>query len=401
MKKKERLEMTRIKKEKSAREPLFHIVKRDRMSWWKGLIVRALAVLGALALCMLISYVFVGVTPDRLVKAFFQGNFGSEMYIWWLGKELSILLCIALALTPAFLMKFWNIGAEGQALMGALAAVFCAYELGGKIPEPLLLLTMLLASVAVGALWGFVPALFKAVWNSNETLFTLMMNYIAIQLVKCMLAVWDPTQSNPDPTKHGILNFFPISGWNFGDELTVILIAVALTVGMYVYLRYSKHGYEISVVGESENTARYIGINVKKVTLRTMIISGALCGFVGFLIIAVFDHRVSTDTIGGQGFTAIMVSWLAKFNPFIMVGTSFLIAFLDRGANQLVTNLSNTRLESFLNKGAANGDVVKGISSDFPSVIVGIILFAVVGCEFFINYEVKFRKKDKTKGGEQ
>ena len=119
------------------------------------------------------------------------------------------------------------------------------------------------------------------------------------------------------------------------------------------------------------------------------------------MIIAVFDHRVSTDTIGGQGFTAIMVSWLAKFNPFIMVGTSFLIAFLDRGANQLVTNLSNTRLESFLNKGAANGDVVKGISSDFPSVIVGIILFAVVGCEFFINYEVKFRKKDKTKGGEQ
>ena len=393
----ERLKMTRIKKEKSVREPLFHIVKRDRMPWWKGLVVRVAAVLGALALCMLISYVFVGVTPDRLIKAFFQGNFGSEMYIWWLGKELSILLCIALALTPAFLMRFWNIGAEGQTIIGALVAVFCAYELGGKIPEPLLLLIMFLASVAAGALWGFIPALFKAVWNSNETLFTLMMNYIAIQLVRCMLAVWDPTQSNPAPSAYGKLNLIP--SWSFGDELTVILIAVALTVGMYVYLRYSKHGYEISVVGESENTARYIGINVKKVTLRTMIISGALCGLVGFLIIAVFDHRVSPNTVGGQGFTAIMVSWLAKFNPIIMVGTSFLIAFLNRGANQLVTNLSNTRLESFLNKGASNGDVVKGISSDFPSVIVGIILFAIVGCEFFINYRVKFRKRNKTKGG--
>ncbi len=391
------MSMIKRKKEKAVREPFFHIVKRDKMPWWKGLLVRAAAVAVALVICMLISYVFVGITPDKLFSSFIKGNFSSEMYLWWLGKETSILLCIALAITPAFIMRFWNIGAEGQTLIGSLAAVSCAYslgdKLGGKLPEPLLLLIMLLAAMAAGAIWGLVPALFKAVWNSNETLFTLMMNYIAIQLVRCMLAIWDPTQSNPWPAKHGFLNFIP--NWKFGDELTVIVIAAVITVAMYVYLRYSKQGYEISVVGESEKTARYIGINVKKVTLRTMLISGALCGLVGFLIVAVFDHRISDNTVGGQGFTAIMVSWMAKFNPFIMVGTSFLVAFLNRGANQLVTDLSNTNLKPMFNKGESSGDIVKGISSDFPSIIVGIILFFIVGCEFFINYQVIFNKSSK------
>ena len=360
-------------KEKLAKEPLFHIVKRDKIPFWQGLLIRAAAVVAAILLCLLFTFIVANVTPDVVLSSFLKGNFGSDRRIFILFKNLSVLLLIALALTPAFRMRFWNIGAEGQVLVGALAAVSCAYYLGGKMAEPLLLLIMFVSAVAAGAVWGLLPAIFKALWNANETLFTLMMNYIATCLVSYMLAAQFASASNSLPElKYGHLNFIP--SWSYGDELTVVIFAVVITVLMFVYLRYSKHGYEISVVGESENTARYIGINVKKVVIRTMVISGALCGLVGFLIVAVFDHTITTNTAGGQGFTAIMVSWLGKFNPFIMSGVAFLISFLNNGADQLVTSLSS-----------------KGISPDLPNVIVGTILFFIVGCEFFINYKIKFR----------
>ena len=367
-------------KEKVAREPLFHIVKRDRIPMWKGLLIRVGAVAAAIVVCLLFSFIVVGITPDVVVSSFLKGNLGSERRIFILLKDLSVLLLIALALTPAFRMRFWNIGAEGQVLVGALAAVSCAYYLGGKINEILLLALMFIAAVMAGAIWGLLPAVFKALWNANETLFTLMMNYIATCLVSYMLASQFASASNSLPElQFGHLNFIP--SWGFGDEVTAVIFAVVITVLMFIYLRYSKHGYEISVVGESENTARYIGINVKKVIIRTMVISGALCGLAGFLIIAVFDHTITTNTAGGQGFTAIMVSWLGKFNPFIMSGVALLISFLNNGADQLVTDLSST-----------------GISPDLPSVIVGIILFFIVGCEFFINYQIKFKA---LKGGKK
>ena len=148
---------------------------------------------------------------------------------------------------------------------------------------------------------------------------------------------------------------------------------------VYVYLHYTKQGYEISVVGESENTARYIGINVSKVIIRTMIISGALCGLTGFLIVGALDHSINTATIGGMGFTAIMVSWLAKFNPLIMIGTAAFVTFLDQGAAQVTTTFN--------------------VDSSFPDMMVGIVLFFIIGCEFFITYRLKFRASAK-KGGD-
>ena len=381
-------------KEKKLKTPLFHIAKRDKIPFWKSALIRVGAVALALVLCSLFAYIFAGTTPDTLFSALFEGNFGSDRRIWTMAKELSILLGIALALTPAFMMRFWNIGGEGQVLIGALGATACAVSFGGKIGEVPLLLMMLGAALALGALWGFIPAFFKAMWNSNETLFTLMMNYIAIQFVRYMIAIWAPTDNTLGELSFGHLNFFPSDSWNFGDELTVILIALIITVFLYVYLRFGKQGYEISVVGQSENTARYIGINVKWVTIRTMILSGLLCGLVGFLIVSVFDHSITSETVGGQGFTAIMVSWLAKFNPLVMVGTAFVITFLNRGADQLVSDLSNTRVENFLTKAAGEGGPT-GISPDFPSIIVSVILLFIVGCEFFIHYEIRFHKNKK------
>lgn len=350
------------------KEPLFHITKRDDMPILNKAAVRVIAVVLALMICMLLSYILIGINPVKMLSSMISGSFGSKRRIWKFFKDLAVLLCISLAVTPAFRMKFWNIGAEGQALIGALASVACIINLGGKIPNALLLVIMFVSSVVIGAVWGVIPAVCKALWNTNETLFTLMMNYIATFIVSYFLMIWTPSGSSSlGMLSHGYLP-------KVGHEYFLLILVVAiLTVGLYVYLNYSKHGYEISVVGESQKTALYIGINVKKVIIRTMTISGALCGLAGFLIVSALDHSVTTATIGGQGFTAIMVSWLAKFNPISMALTSFLITFLDQGSSQISTDFN--------------------IDSAFPSVIVGIIIFFIIGCEFFIYYKINFRHK--------
>ena len=204
-----------------------------------------------------------------------------------------------------------------------------------------------------------------------------MMNYIATSLVAYFLVVWVPSGSSAlGELPNGWL---PIIGGNADKYgyLLLILIVALLTVAMFVYLKYSKHGYEISVVGESQKTACYIGINVKKVVIRTLIVSGMICGIAGFLIVSALDHSVTVNTVGGRGFTAIMVSWLAKFNPFVMVATSFLMIFLQQGADQVVS--------------------VFRINDTFTSIVTGIILFAIIGCEFFINYRIIFRSKEVKK----
>lgn len=358
--------------EKRTREPLFHVVKRDSLPVWKGMLIRVIAVVAAILLCALLSVIMLeNVDPIKFITTLFDGAIGSQRRLWKLAKDTAVLLCISLAVTPAFRMKFWNIGAEGQTLVGALASVAVAYYLGGKMPEPLLLVLMLVASVAAGAVWGGLPALCKAKWNTNETLFTLMMNYVATGLVAYFLALWCPSNGSV----LGRLDFghLPVV---LHEYFLLIVVTLVLTAIVYVYLHYTKHGYEISVVGESENTARYIGINVGKVIVRTMIVSGAICGLAGFLIVGALDHSITTTSVGGLGFTAIMVSWLAKFNPLIMVGTSLFITFLQQGCAEIGSQ----------------------VDPSFPNIIVGIVLFFIIGCEFFIGYKLQFRKSPK-KGG--
>ena len=361
-------------KEKN-KEPLFHIVKRDALPWYKSLGIRFLAILLALILCGIITTITTGINPLQVYQSIVLGAFGSVRKTWVTFQNIAILLLIALALTPAFKMKFWNIGGEGQVLIGGLAAAACMICLGDKLPNAVVILCMIVASLAAGAIWGFIPAFFKAKWNTNETLSTLMMNYIATQIVAYFCYKW----SNPKGSGHiGVINSVSHNGWlpSLGgqDYLLNILIVAALTVFMYIYLKYSKHGYELSVVGESENTARYIGINVKKVIMRTMLLSGALCGVTGLLLVSGTDHTIATNTVGGRGFTAIMVSWLAKFNPAYMILTSLLIVFFQKGAIQISTSL--------------------GLNDSFADIITGIIIFFIIGSEFFINYSVKFRSKE-------
>lgn len=363
-------------KNKKVHEPLFHIAKRAHISGGKAWLIRIVAVLAALIICAVVTMLLTGENPFSVYATMFEGAFGTERKIWKLLQNLAMLLCVSLALTPAFKMRFWNIGGEGQVLIGGLATTACMILLGGKLPNGLLIIVMLVASILAGAIWALIPAIFKANFNTNETLFTLMMNYVAIQIVSYFCMYWE----NPKGSgKIGVINGNSMQGWlpTIGDYdyLLNILIVLVLTVAMYIYLKYSKHGYELSVVGESENTAKYIGINVKKVILRTMFVSGAVCGIAGFLLVGGTDHTISSSTAGNRGFTAIMVSWLAKFNPIYMILTSFLLVFLSAGASQI--------------------SMVFNLNESFSDIITGIILFFIIGSEFFINYELKFRKANK------
>lgn len=349
-----------------------HIVKRDNIVWWKAWLIRIISVIFALIVCGFVTISLTDLNPVEMYLTMINGAVGSPRLTWYLFQNTAILLCVSLALTPAFKMKFWNIGGEGQILMGGLATASCMIFLGEKMPSALLIPLMLIASIISGALWGLVPAYFKTRFNSNETLFTLMMNYVAIQIVAYYTLEWSMPRGSGTPRT---LEFgqLPVL---FGQKYLVnILVVALLTVVTYIYLKYSKHGYEISVVGESEKTARYIGINVKKVVLRTMAISGALCGLAGFLLVAGTDHSLKSDTSGGRGFTAIMVSWLAKFNPLFMILTSLLIVFLQKGASKI--------------------SEVYRLNSSFSDIITGIIIFFIIGSEFFINYKIKFNKKEE------
>lgn len=359
------------KKENSKHEPLFHIVKRSNVSMKKAIAVRAIAIVMALLVAGLFIFIITKRNPIEIYKQMFLGVFGSAHRITKALKSLAILLCISLAVTPAFKMKFWNCGAEGQALIGGLACAASMFYLGGSVPKWLLVIVMIVTSILAGAIWAVIPALFKAKWNTNETLFTLMMNYVATSLVAFFIKCWAKDGS-------GILR--PMTQYGLPqiantDYLLSVIIVALLTVAIYIYMKYSKHGYEIAVVGESENTARYIGINVKKVIIRTMLLSGAICGLCGLLLVGGIDKTISTETVGGQGFTAIMVSWLGKFNPIFMILTSFLIVFLQVGTKQVSTSFR--------------------IDTSLADITTAIILFFIIGCEFFINYELRFRKKEK------
>ena len=345
-----------------AKDPLFNIVKRDALPWYKSLGIRLIAILAALIVCAIVTTILTGINPIQVYVSIFLGAFGTARKTWITFQNVAILLLISLALTPAFRMRFWNIGGEGQVLVGGLAAAACMITLADKMPNVVVVLLMVVCSLGAGAIWGLIPAFFKAKWNTNETLSTLMMNYIATQLVAFYTIVWEMPKGSG---KIGIINQKTNIGWlpEIGGSKYLLSIVVA----------YSKHGYEIEVVGESERTARYVGIKVEKVIVRTMLLSGAICGLVGLLLVGGINHTVTTTIANGQGFTAVMVSWMAKFNPFTMIFTSFLIIFLNRGASEISTTF--------------------GLNQSFADILTGIILFFIIGCEFFIAYQIHFRKK--------
>ncbi len=361
------------------KEPFIRIAKRAGFSKKQGLLVRLVGLLLALVVSALFIYFVTGLNPIKVYGAMFDGAFGGPRLTtilrrsWKTICDTMILLCISVALAPAFKMRFWNIGAEGQMLMGGVATAGCMIYFGDKLPIFILLPLMFVVSCAAGAIWGLIPAVFKAKWNTNETLFTLMMNYVAIQTTSFCVALWE---NPPGSNTVGVINRISKAGWlpQIGDYyLLIVILVMALAIGMFFYMKKTKQGFEISVVGESVNTAKYAGISVRKVIIRTMLISGAICGLAGFFVVSGVDHTISTNTAGGRGFTAIIIAWMAKFNTFTMVAIALLLVFLERGSSEIASQF--------------------GLSEYASDIVTGIILFFIIGCEFFCNYQLIFNKK--------
>ena len=362
-------------KTKHVKEPLVHLTRRLNVSAKYAWAIR----IGAFLLSILVCGIVSTMMSDKVhlgffFKCFFKGTFGTVRLTWVFLRDMAILLLLALAVTPCFKMRFWNIGGEGQTMMGAFGAAVVVNQLYGRMPLAVVILLALVVAMGFGVVWAVIPALFKAKWNTNETLLTLMVNYIAI----CLGAFFI---KKVDPNGTGILSFMKqLDGvGKLGNEfLLIILIAAVVTALMAVYLKYSKHGYEIAVVGESPNTAKYIGINTKVVIIRTLVLCGVLCGLVGFILVVIKDHSflsssASESTVAGKGFTAILISWLAHFNPVAMVLASFCVVFISRGA--------------------INVSLYTRMGDSYPSVMVGIFFFFIIATEFFINFKINFRAK--------
>ena len=349
--------------------PFVWIVKRDDTKKARAYIIRAAAFVGAL-LTGAVLILAMGLNPLLVYRDMASGSLGGA-----LGRTETVRIAVPLLVTAmgiglAFKMRFWNIGAEGQIIAGAMAATWFALFSG--LSSPLMLIAMLLAAMITGGLWGLIPAFFKARWNTNETLFTLMLNYIALEIVRYFQnGPWrDPKQRGfPKIAIFGDAARLPrVFGVHIGWIIALVLVAL-----VYVYMKKTKHGYEITVVGESLPTARYAGMNVGRVFLRTMFLSGALCGLTGFLLVSGSNYTLSESVTGGVGFTAITVAWLSKLNPVVMIAVSLFIAILQRGANTVQTTFK--------------------LPSSAADILTGLILFFMLGCEFFLRYRLVFRRR--------
>ncbi|WP_370812727.1 ABC transporter permease [Butyricicoccus pullicaecorum] len=356
---------------------MIRIVKTKEKSKKQQMLLRLAAFV--LALCAGGLFLLVlGNNPFAIYGTILSGAFRSKMAIQATIKIMIPLLIASLGVMLAFKMKFWNIGGEGQLIMGGVFASYFAL-FHADWPGFILFPVMFIAGIIGGGIWALIPAFFKVKFGTNETLFTLMLNYIALYLVSWL---------QEDPWRDPAANGFPkiasfdksavlpkLFGVQIGWVIALILVAI-----LFVYLRYTKQGYEISVVGESRATATYAGMNVQKIILRTMFLSGAVAGIAGMVQVTGSDRTLTTGVAGGVGFTAIIVAWLAQLNPVSSLIIAFLFSVLEKGSSVVQSQF--------------------GLSTDCADVLQGIILFFVLGCEFFIRYKfVRDKKQSAAEGG--
>lgn len=354
------------------REPLIHITRKGTTSFLYRSVVRIVAILFAFLLAFAFLAAVTKLSFGTIWQYVVDGSTlakTSKLAFW---KDTMLLLLVAIALTPAFKMKFWNIGAQGQILIGALITSVLMHD-GSAMPDPIIIILSLVLSVVVGGLWAAIPAAFKVKLNANETLFTLMMNYIAVKLVAAGIDGWKGKASALAPFNAGRLP--AIAGNKYA--IMIALVAV-ITITMYFYLKHTKQGYEIAVVGESLKTANYAGMNTNWIIVRTVFLSGALCGLCGFFYVAGVDYVIATTTSGSYGFTAIIVSWASGFNPFGMFLLCLIMTFLSKGTISV-------------------GNHVDTLNQYSSYITVGILLFFLIGCEFFIQYKFVFNQKFQAK----
>ena len=354
--------------------PLY-VVKRPGMGFVKTWGIRVAAVLSAFLLAALVSTIVKPGSFGTFIVGMFEGNFSDTSYIFTLLGCVSTYLLLSIAVAPVFKMKFWNIGGEGQATVGAIVTAVMLLKLPSTIPDGLAIVLSLITAVAAGVVWALIPTIFKIKFNTNETLFTLMMNYIAtLALSGFAIDLCSPTGSHTFPLIPEGRTIIEIGQIQY---LPFVVAAVVLTVVIFLYLKKTKHGFELSVLGDSVNTARYTGIKINKVIIRTMIISGAIAGLVGFLIVCGQSQTLTAAPIEGKGFTAVLIAWLGHFNPAEIALYSFFVGFFDKGTSYVASLIQ--------------------VSTDyFAGLIIGLFILLVVSSEFFVRYQIKVRHKEVT-----
>lgn len=350
---------------------MLKIVRREDIDKRFAIAVRAAAIIGA----MIFAGIFIallGYPPIKVFSEMFFGAVGTQMRLQETVNKAVPLIIASLGILVAFKMKFWNIGGEGQIMMGALGAGYIALNYAEVLPRPVLLLTMAVVSILMGGIWALIPAIFKVKMGTNETIFTLMLNYIAIKIVQFLqFGPWkDPAATGfpkiPTFSQNALLpSVFGLHiGW---------IIALFLTMLMYVFIRYTKKGYEIEVVGESINTAKYAGMNVNAIILYAITLSGGLLGLVGMIQASAMEKTISYTLSGGYGFTAIITTWLSGLKAQYILITSIAFAILLQGGSFVQVSMQ--------------------IPQAVAGMIQGIILFFVLGSEFFIKYKLVGRSK--------
>ena len=362
----------------------FHIVKRDNCPLWKkmGFYLAAVAIALLLGGLLLMA---IGVDPIAYyTRMFTMGTIGNKIaykvYINYL-KDFVPLALVSVALSLAFKMRFWNIGGEGQFILGAIAAAFVAFKAGPLLPNGITLLLMCLAAMVVAGLYGLMVAALKVKFGTNETLMTLMLNYVALYFLIYIAEAktdWnfflDPKSARPVFAKFGKIVSFPSipMGEKFSLNICVIL-TLLLGALIYVYLRYTKHGYEISVVGDSAGTARYAGMKVNTIVLRTVFLSAALIGLAAAFKVGTAGI-LSTAITDDVGWTGIIVAWLSQLNTIVIFVVSALICVLHYGSTVAASTFAQ-------------------VDSSFANMLQGVILFLVLAADFYTRFRVVPVKK--------
>lgn len=344
---------------------MIRMAKRTNLTTKQSIIIRALAIF----LAFVASGIFIGLlghSPINVYQSMIEGSFGSAHRI---RDTLTItipLVVTSIAIMIAFKMKFWNIGAEGQILMGAFAASYIGLTFS-ELPKPLLLTAMFIAGFIGGGLWAFIPGLFKVQFGTNETIITLMLNYIALKWITYLqYGPWKDPNSLGFPK---IANFSDnallpkVGGIHIGWIIGVILVIIVTFI-----MNHTKKGYEIAVVGESIDTARYAGIHVKQVILSAVFVSGGIAGLVGMMQASGVNQTLSTQVSAGYGFTAIITTWLSGLKPAIIIPVSLLFAMMTKGGSFIQTAYQ--------------------IPQSVAGIMQSVILFFVIGSEFFIQYRL-------------
>jgi len=354
------------------KQPLFHLAARGFMNPKQAALIRIASVFIALIIGC-IPIIITGNNPITAYGIIIQGSLSRKIYIRQTIEIAIPLLGCAIAIAPCFKMKFWNIGAEGQITMGAIAASYFGLFWADKMPKPVLLLAMAISAGIFGGIWALIPGFCKAKWNTNETLFTLMMNYVAIGFVSYLQGgPWEGRKGSqiiPMFKESARLPKLPGIGVHAG-----LIIVLMLVVFMWFYMQKTKHGYEIAVIGDSHNTARYAGMTVGHIMVRTMFLSGFISGLVGFMVVSGANYTLYSGVANGVGFTSITVAWLSQLNSYVMILISMILAILTKGSNTLQTRLK--------------------VPASISEIVTGVLLFCMLACEFFIRYRLVFREKD-------